>query len=198
MKVAQRCSPTGRCVTDRPRGQKLQWHTLGRTWSRTTHSSAARPWGLISVRHSATRIILPHAVCIIESGGIADRSGISVRRVNADPESKTGAIISSAAVISATAVKRAATAKGAPAIEPARGCGECAAAAHSSMSSTESCMASAESRMATAMAAAAATSRERRHRTEGCHRNNESNRSEHGPNQLQECAFHNYLQTTPL
>jgi len=75
------------------------------------------PSSSISVRHRATRIVAPHAVCIIEPGGIANRSGISVRRVNADTESKTGAIISSAAVIPATAVIGTTTAIGIPAIE---------------------------------------------------------------------------------
>ncbi len=46
---------------------------------------------------------MPHTVCIVESRGIANRSCISVRRVDADTQSKTGTIISSAAVISATA-----------------------------------------------------------------------------------------------
>jgi hypothetical protein len=48
------------------------------------------------------------------------------------------------------------------------------------------------------MAAAAVNRRKRRHRTKGCHRTDKSNRSEYISNQLQESAFHNYLQTTPF
>jgi hypothetical protein len=59
----------------------------------------------------------PHAICIVESSGIADRSRISVRRVNTDTESKTGAIVSWAAIISSTAVKRTTAAISIPAIE---------------------------------------------------------------------------------
>jgi hypothetical protein len=89
---------------------------------------------------------LPHAIWSIESGGIADRSGISVRRVNADTESKTGAIISSAAVISATPVEPAASAKGAPATVSTRRRGEGMAPADSAVAASESTMGAAATR----------------------------------------------------
>ena len=84
---------------------------------RSRHGVRPRSSSLISVRHSATRIVLPDAICTIESGGIADGGGVPVRRVNADSESKARAVISSAAVVTATAVKRPASAIEIAAIE---------------------------------------------------------------------------------
>jgi hypothetical protein len=133
---------------------------------------------LIAVRHGATRIVLPTAIGIVESRGIANRSGISVRRVNADAESKAGTIISSAAVIPPTAVERTATVKVAPA--------RCSKGVSSAKSARVS---SAKS----ARVSAAVTSRERRYRTRR-HRNHESDRSDYLSNQIQNSFFHDDLQ----
>ena len=139
---------------------------------------------------------MPHAVGIIEPRGIADRSGISVRRINADTESKAGAVISSAAVIGATAIRI-------PAIEVSADVSACrrgervtatkvsAARCGKGVSSAKSACVS--SFMSASAMSASATGSERPYRAYG-HRNDESSRSEYLSNQVQKSLFHDDLQ----
>src|SRR3984957_15328037 len=73
---------------------------------------------LVSVGYGATWIILPVAVLVIESGGIADWSGISARRIDADTVPQTRSIASTTPVISPAAIESSAAVIGVTTIEP--------------------------------------------------------------------------------
>ena len=111
---------------------------------------------LVAVRNCTTGIVVPVAQLVVEAGGVADWSGVSIRS-DAETESKSWAVISPTAVIAPTAIVTASTGISANApIETAGWCGERAATADVSTcrrgeAVATSCVASAESSVSAAM-----------------------------------------------